>query len=558
MNKYLIEILKIQSSVILPGFGSLMITNSKTGKIGFNPHLKFNDGALAAFIANKEGLDKQEATNQVAKFVREIEAELNKGNSYDMFQFGSFSKNKDGEITFTMDSEGAPIAAAESSTSKKEPAPKKEEIKDDTPSKADAKAEKKAQAEADKKAKADAKLKVAEEKKAKAEADKKAKEDAKAKAKAEAEKQAKLEAAKKAKETAKAEADKKAEAEKKAKIEAEKKAAPVKKAEEVNEVKATPASKDSEVSAEKPKTEKKADPQVDKKSAEKKSALERVLGDPDKAEELKKPAVKSVSKKENLQEKNEFKPADKEVGASAAAAAAAALGAAGLTDQPTAETKKASNTSLKDKYKKKPATKKQKASVKKDKEDKPKKKRWIWLIILLLVLGGGGTAGYIFKDKIMAFFDGDEKHEDAEHEGDNLADNHEENQDNESDLVEVESDSSETLAEDGIVSEEEEITEDVTEEVPEEEIVEEVEETPQVNYASSGGNFHVIGNAFSDPGNADNYVNQMKSQGYSSAKVLGQFDNLHMVSIQQFDSQSAAASAASKAGDGAWVFKYPK
>ncbi|MDA7804158.1 hypothetical protein N8987_06245, partial [Crocinitomix sp.] len=93
MNKYLIEILKIQNSVILPGLGALMAPSQKTGKVVFNQHLKFNDGSLARFIVEKEGIDLQEAQNKVAKFIREIEAELGEGNSYDMFEFGKFIKN---------------------------------------------------------------------------------------------------------------------------------------------------------------------------------------------------------------------------------------------------------------------------------------------------------------------------------------------------------------------------------------------------------------------------------------------------------------------------------
>ena len=144
MNKYLIEILKIQSSVILPGFGSLMIANSKTGKVVFNPHLKFNDGALAKFIANKEGTDEQASQNQVAKFVREIEAELGKGNSYDMFEFGSFSKDGDGSIVFKMDAKGAIIPTDSPKVEKpaiaKKVEEKVEEKKEATPTAKDDKA----------------------------------------------------------------------------------------------------------------------------------------------------------------------------------------------------------------------------------------------------------------------------------------------------------------------------------------------------------------------------------------------------------------------------------
>lgn len=103
MNKYIIELLRIQSSVILPGFGSLVITSRKTGKITFNALLKFNDGVLAKFISEKEGVDQQNAQNQIAKFVREIEAEIGKGISFDIFELGKFSKNEKGEIGFTQD-----------------------------------------------------------------------------------------------------------------------------------------------------------------------------------------------------------------------------------------------------------------------------------------------------------------------------------------------------------------------------------------------------------------------------------------------------------------------
>ncbi len=102
MNKYLIEILKLQNSVILPGLGALMIPSQKTGKVFFNQHLKFNDGSLARYLAEKEGIDLQEAQNKVAKFVREIEAQIGKGEAYDMFEFGKFFKDETGDVKFEM------------------------------------------------------------------------------------------------------------------------------------------------------------------------------------------------------------------------------------------------------------------------------------------------------------------------------------------------------------------------------------------------------------------------------------------------------------------------
>lgn len=556
MNKYLIEILKIQSSVILPSFGSLMISNSKTGKIVFNPHLKFNDGALAKFISDKEGTDVQAAQNQIAKFVREIEAELGKGNSYDMFEFGSFKKDKDGNVEFAMDPKGAIINEGAPAPKTSEPAKKA----DDKPKTEDKPA---AAPVVDKKAdKAAAKAKAAEDKaaaKAKAAEDK-----ANAKAKTIADKKAADEKVA----ADKAAAEKKVLDEKAAKV-----ASAVKK--EIPKIDAKPT--DSEVKQDKnkfiPSSEKAA-------SEEKKSAIERAVGDAQKAAEIKKPEIKTGSKTETPQEKNKFTPAVEKKDIGTSKAAATALAAAGKeipagASEKTTEVKTDSDksmASIKDKYKKsgtsdkkqKPSAQPKKEKKKKDEGEKKKRKVWPW-ILLLLILGGGGTAGYLYKDKIMAMFNGTEVADNGDHEegeGDGHGDGEAEENGHETGEGEGSGDGTGEGSSDGTgdgtegnIEDEEEGTDQVTEEVVEEVVV---EEQPVVNNTSSSGNYHVIGNAFSESGNADAYVNTMKGKGYGSAKVLGRFDGLYMVSIQQHDSRSSASSGASSAGDGAWVFKYPK
>jgi len=128
MNKYLIEILKLRTSVTLPGFGALMIANSRTGKIVLNQLLKYDDKVLAKFISEKENIDLQEAQNRVSKFVKEIDAELAKGETYAIFKFGKLSKTENGSIVFEMDesmkkTQASPII---SKTVKKEEVAKKE------------------------------------------------------------------------------------------------------------------------------------------------------------------------------------------------------------------------------------------------------------------------------------------------------------------------------------------------------------------------------------------------------------------------------------------------
>lgn len=95
MDKYLLEILKSVNTIIIPGLGALTITNHDTGEIMFMSYLKHDDGKLTQYIVEHEGYEELEAKNIVAKYVREIQLTLDKGETYDMFQFGSFFKNGD-------------------------------------------------------------------------------------------------------------------------------------------------------------------------------------------------------------------------------------------------------------------------------------------------------------------------------------------------------------------------------------------------------------------------------------------------------------------------------
>ena len=99
MNKYLLQILHEVNTIIIPGLGALTVTNSKTGEIMFMSFLKHEDGKLAKYISENDGISENDAKNLIAKYVREILAELDKGESYDMYQFGRFIK-VNGEVEF--------------------------------------------------------------------------------------------------------------------------------------------------------------------------------------------------------------------------------------------------------------------------------------------------------------------------------------------------------------------------------------------------------------------------------------------------------------------------
>ncbi len=130
MDKYLLEILKEVNTIIIPGLGALTITNAATGEIMFMPYLKHDDGKLAAHIAQKEGMDENEARNLIAKYVREITSKLDQGDSYDMFQFGSFVKDGD-DLEFKRweggEGQATPEASATEATETEVEEPKTEE-----------------------------------------------------------------------------------------------------------------------------------------------------------------------------------------------------------------------------------------------------------------------------------------------------------------------------------------------------------------------------------------------------------------------------------------------
>lgn len=99
MNNYLLQLLKEVNMLIIPGLGAINIVNKTTGEFMFMNYMKHDDGTLAKHIAEKEGWELNDAKNLIAKFVREVNAQLDKGETYDMFQFGSFKK-VNGDVEF--------------------------------------------------------------------------------------------------------------------------------------------------------------------------------------------------------------------------------------------------------------------------------------------------------------------------------------------------------------------------------------------------------------------------------------------------------------------------
>ncbi|PWH86265.1 SPOR domain-containing protein [Brumimicrobium oceani] len=133
MDKYIKELLLLHSKIILPKFGAIVITNEETGELSFNEYLSYDDGKLSSLLEKESNMDLQEAQNSVAKYVRDLEQQLNKGETYSIFQLGEFSKDDSGSFIFegnvkTGGKSGADVSSGPSPTPKTE---KKEETKEE-------------------------------------------------------------------------------------------------------------------------------------------------------------------------------------------------------------------------------------------------------------------------------------------------------------------------------------------------------------------------------------------------------------------------------------------
>lgn len=100
MQNYLQQILNESNTIIIPGFGALTITSTKTGDIYFMPFLKHDDGLLAKHIANVEAIELDDAKNTITNFVNTVNSSLNNGENFEMTEFGRFKINSEGEIEF--------------------------------------------------------------------------------------------------------------------------------------------------------------------------------------------------------------------------------------------------------------------------------------------------------------------------------------------------------------------------------------------------------------------------------------------------------------------------
>ena len=115
IGKYIRQILSRQEAVTLPGFGSLVISQSSGVSSGagrldppgvvirFDAEHPRDDGKLAAEYTAGEQLDPEEARQQVLELIDAIKFKLDKGEKYDLDLVGTFSRDDDNRIKFSKD-----------------------------------------------------------------------------------------------------------------------------------------------------------------------------------------------------------------------------------------------------------------------------------------------------------------------------------------------------------------------------------------------------------------------------------------------------------------------
>lgn len=101
MNNLISQLIKSEARVIIPGFGAFII-NREDGNvdISFNQYLNFDDSLLVNAVAQKYGVDAQQAKTDVQAYAKQLNDKLDQGETVVITGVGYLVKN-DGRIEFT-------------------------------------------------------------------------------------------------------------------------------------------------------------------------------------------------------------------------------------------------------------------------------------------------------------------------------------------------------------------------------------------------------------------------------------------------------------------------
>ncbi|HAM97904.1 MAG TPA: hypothetical protein DCQ26_04775 [Marinilabiliales bacterium] len=101
ISSYLKELIDHNNRIIIPDFGAIMIQDTPEGKqITFNDFLKFNDGLLVNQIIKAEKTSKNQATEKIKEFIKEVEKSFSNSQPYELAGIGFLVKDSHGNIRF--------------------------------------------------------------------------------------------------------------------------------------------------------------------------------------------------------------------------------------------------------------------------------------------------------------------------------------------------------------------------------------------------------------------------------------------------------------------------
>ncbi|MGL4908849.1 MAG: hypothetical protein ACRC3G_05915 [Bacteroidales bacterium] len=100
INSYLAEFVQENPRVIIPGLGAFLTRYKTLDKTTFSPFLRYNDSLLEDYVAKKENLTKELASERVSQFVADIKKNISEKKIYYISRMGFFYEDAHGLIQF--------------------------------------------------------------------------------------------------------------------------------------------------------------------------------------------------------------------------------------------------------------------------------------------------------------------------------------------------------------------------------------------------------------------------------------------------------------------------
>lgn len=100
--EYIKELLQENKTVIIPGIGAFVRTDTESQPVIFNEYLKFNDGLLAGYVSRKENISIEDAGKKLDVFGGGILSLLESGRDVVINGIGKL-KMESGKMTFVYD-----------------------------------------------------------------------------------------------------------------------------------------------------------------------------------------------------------------------------------------------------------------------------------------------------------------------------------------------------------------------------------------------------------------------------------------------------------------------